>query len=107
MFSWDEQTHGQKYFDYRRVAGARACDGAAGLSLIARHADQLTKVRDKVRKIAPKIDPPSPSYGAASIVIIEADMSKPRDIERIVATRLAQFKGCLDVLVRTACGNAD
>jgi NAD(P)-dependent dehydrogenase (short-subunit alcohol dehydrogenase family) len=69
-----------------------AREGAAGLSLIARHADQLIKVRDEVRKIAPKIE----------IVIIEADVSKPRDIERIVATTLAQFKGRLEVLVNNA-----
>jgi NAD(P)-dependent dehydrogenase (short-subunit alcohol dehydrogenase family) len=69
-----------------------AREGAAGLSLIARHADQLTIVRGEVRKIAPKIE----------IVIIEADVSKPRDIERIVATTLAQFKGRLEVLVNNA-----
>jgi NAD(P)-dependent dehydrogenase (short-subunit alcohol dehydrogenase family) len=67
-------------------------EGAAGLSLVARHADQLNKVRDEIRKIAPKID----------IVVIEADVSKPRDIERMVATTLAQFKGRLDVLVNNA-----
>jgi len=37
-----------------------------------------------------------------SIVVIEADVSKPRDIERNVATTLAQFKGRLDVLVNNA-----
>ncbi len=68
-----------------------AREGAAGLSLVARHADKLNAVRDDVLKIAPKID----------IVAIEADVSKPRDIERIVATTLAQFKGRLDVLVNT------
>ena len=69
-----------------------AREGAAGLSLVARHADKLNAVRDDVLKIAPKID----------IVAIEADVSKPRDIERIVATTLAQFKGRLDVLVNNA-----
>jgi NAD(P)-dependent dehydrogenase (short-subunit alcohol dehydrogenase family) len=69
-----------------------AREGAAGLSLVARHADELNKVRDLVRKIAPKID----------VVVIEADVSKPRDIERIVASTLAQFKGHLDVLVNNA-----
>jgi NAD(P)-dependent dehydrogenase (short-subunit alcohol dehydrogenase family) len=69
-----------------------AREGAAGLSLVARHADQLKAVRDEIRKIAPKID----------IVVIEADVSKPRDIERMVATTLAQFKGRLDVLVNNA-----
>ncbi|PYL63751.1 MAG: dehydrogenase [Verrucomicrobia bacterium] len=69
-----------------------AREGAAGLSLVARHIDQLNKVRDEVRKLASKID----------ILVIEADVSKPRDIERIVATTLAQFKGRLDVLVNNA-----
>ena len=69
-----------------------AREGAAGLSLVARHVDQLNKVRELVRKVAPNID----------IVVIEADVSKARDIERIVASTLAQFKGCLDVLVNNA-----
>jgi NAD(P)-dependent dehydrogenase (short-subunit alcohol dehydrogenase family) len=69
-----------------------AREDAAGLSLVARHADKLNAVRDELRKLAPKI----------GIVVIEADVSKPRDIERIVATTLAQFKGQLDVLVNNA-----
>ena len=69
-----------------------AREDAAGLSLVARRADKLNAVRDEVLKLAPKID----------IVTIEADVSKPRDIERIVATTLAQFKGKLDVLVNNA-----
>ena len=69
-----------------------AREGAAGLSIVARHVAELNKVREEVRQIAPKID----------IVAIEADVSKPRDIERIVATTLAQFKGRLDVLVNNA-----
>ena len=76
----------------RELALRFAREGAAGLSIVARHGDQLNKVRDEVRKVAPKID----------IVAIEADVSKPRDIERIVATTLAQFKGVLDVLVNNA-----
>ena len=76
----------------REMALRFAREGAAGLSLVARHADKLNAVRDEVLKIAPKID----------IVTIEADVSKPQDIERIVATTLAQFKGVLDVLVNNA-----
>jgi len=76
----------------RELALRFAREGAAGLSIVARHGDQLSKVRDEVRKVAPKID----------IVAIEADVSKPRDIERNVATTLAQFKGVLDVLVNNA-----
>src|SRR5438045_2085535 len=86
----------------RAMALRFACEGASGLSIVARHADQLNKVRDEIRQIAAKIDSPSPGYGAASIVAIEADVSKPRDIERIIATTLAQFKGRLDVLVNNA-----
>lgn len=69
-----------------------AREDAAGLSLVARHPDKLNAVRDEVRKLAPKID----------ILTIEADVSKRRDIERIVATALAEFKGKLDVLVNNA-----
>ena len=76
----------------REMALRFAREGAAGLSLVARYSDKLNQVRDEVRKIAPKID----------IAVIEADVSKPRDIERIVATTLAPFKGRLDVLVNNA-----
>ena len=48
-----------------------AREGAAALSLVARHADKLNAVRDEVLKIASKVD----------IVTIEADVSKSRDIE--------------------------
>jgi NAD(P)-dependent dehydrogenase (short-subunit alcohol dehydrogenase family) len=76
----------------RAMALRFAREGAAGLSLVARHGNQLNKVQDEIRKVGPKI----------SIVVIEADVSKPRDIERVVATTLAQFKGHLDVLVNNA-----
>jgi NAD(P)-dependent dehydrogenase (short-subunit alcohol dehydrogenase family) len=76
----------------REMALRFAREDAAGLSLVARHADKLNAVRDELRKLAPEI----------GIVAIEADVSKPRDIERIVATTLAQFKGQLDVLVNNA-----
>ena len=80
-----------------------AREDAAGLSLVARHADKLKKVRDEILAMdKDKLDPPSQGYGVPSIVVIEADVSKPRDIERIVATTLAQFKGQLDVLVNNA-----
>lgn len=76
----------------RAMALRFAREGAGSLSIVARHVDKLNKVRDEVRKIAHKID----------IVVIEADVSKPGDIERIVAIALAQFKGRLDVLVNNA-----
>src|SRR5712692_1821875 len=81
----------------RAMALRFAREGAAGLSLVARHLDQLNKVRDEIRKLGP-----SRTGNKIDIVVIEADVSKPRDIERIVATTLAQFKGHLDVLVNNA-----
>jgi NAD(P)-dependent dehydrogenase (short-subunit alcohol dehydrogenase family) len=77
----------------RALALRFAREGAAGLSIVARHADQLSKVRDEIRKI---------DNDKVEVVVIEADVSKSRDIERIVATTLAQFKGRLDVLVNNA-----
>jgi NAD(P)-dependent dehydrogenase (short-subunit alcohol dehydrogenase family) len=76
----------------RAMALRFAREGAAGLSLVARHTDQLNAVRDEVRKIAPNTD----------IVVIEADVSESRDLERMVATTLSQFKGSLDVLINNA-----
>ena len=76
----------------REMALWFAREGAASLSIVARHVAELNKVREEIRQVAPKID----------IVAIEADVSKPRDIERIVATTLAHFKGRLDVLVNNA-----
>jgi NAD(P)-dependent dehydrogenase (short-subunit alcohol dehydrogenase family) len=76
----------------REMALRFAREGAAGLSLVARGSDQLKAVCDEVRKISPETD----------VVVIEADVSKSRDIERIVATTLAQFKGSLEVLVNNA-----
>ena len=76
----------------REMALRFAREGASGLSIVARHVDKLNEVREEIRRIAAKI----------GIVAIEADVSKPRDIERIIATTLAQFKGRLDVLVNNA-----
>jgi NAD(P)-dependent dehydrogenase (short-subunit alcohol dehydrogenase family) len=76
----------------RAMALRFAREGATGLSIVARHVYELNKVRGEICQIAAKID----------VVAIEADVSKPRDIERIIATTLAQFKGHLDVLVNNA-----
>lgn len=76
----------------RELALAFAGEGAAGLSLVARHADQLNKVCDEVKKIAPK----------ATVIAVQADVGIPKDIERIVATTLEAFSGRLDVLVNNA-----
>lgn len=75
----------------RELALTFAREGA-GLSLAARHADAIQSVSDEVRKIAPD----------TNVLAIEADVSKPRDIERLIATTLDAFGGRLDVLVNNA-----
>ena len=76
----------------RELALAFAREGAAALSLVARHAGAIESVRDEVRKIARD----------AKVVAIEADVSKPKDIERLIATTLDAFGGRLDVLINNA-----
>jgi NAD(P)-dependent dehydrogenase (short-subunit alcohol dehydrogenase family) len=76
----------------RELAIAFAKNGAAGLSLAARHLDTLRDVRDEVRQIA----------SATKVLTIEADVSKAKDIERLVATTLDAFGGRLDVLINNA-----
>ena len=76
----------------RELAFAFAREGAAALSLVARHAEAIESVRDEVSILAPD----------ARVVAIEADVSKPRDIERLIATTLDAFGGRLDVLVNNA-----
>jgi NAD(P)-dependent dehydrogenase (short-subunit alcohol dehydrogenase family) len=76
----------------RELALIFAREGATGLSLAARHADTIQSVRDEVRKIAPD----------TNVLAIDADVSKPRDIERLIATTLDAFGGRLDVLVNNA-----
>ena len=76
----------------RELAIAFAKNGAAGLSLAARHLDTLRDVRDEVRQIS----------SATKVLTIEADVSKAKDIERLVATTLDAFGGRLDVLINNA-----
>jgi NAD(P)-dependent dehydrogenase (short-subunit alcohol dehydrogenase family) len=76
----------------RELALAFAREGAAGLSLSARHGDAVRSVRDEIRKLAPE----------TNVLAIEADVSKPKDIERLIATTLDAFGGRLDVLVNNA-----
>ena len=76
----------------RELALAFAREGAAGLSLIARHLDAVERVRTEVREIVQR----------ANVIAIEADVSKPKDIERLVATTLDSFRGRLDVLINNA-----
>ena len=76
----------------RQLALDFAREGAAALALCARHSEPLEKVRDEVMVVAPEI----------KVVLIEADLSRPLDIERLFAITLHEFHGRLDVLVNNA-----
>jgi NAD(P)-dependent dehydrogenase (short-subunit alcohol dehydrogenase family) len=76
----------------RQLALDFAREGAEALVLTARHRPRLEAVRAEVLKTAP----------AAQVVIIDADVSRPEDVERTVATALNAFEGRLDVLVNNA-----
>jgi NAD(P)-dependent dehydrogenase (short-subunit alcohol dehydrogenase family) len=76
----------------RELALIFAREGATGLSLVARHANAIQSVRDDVRKNSPE----------TNVLAIEADVSKAKDVERLIATTLDAFGGRLDVLVNNA-----
>jgi NAD(P)-dependent dehydrogenase (short-subunit alcohol dehydrogenase family) len=76
----------------RQLALDFAREGAAALALCARHSQPLDKVRDEVMVVAPDI----------KVVLIEADLSRPLDVERLFAITLHEFHGRLDVLVNNA-----
>ena len=76
----------------RQLALDFAREGAAALALCARQSKALEKVRDEVMVVAPEI----------KVVLIEADLSRPLDIERLFAITLHEFQGQLDVLVNNA-----
>ena len=76
----------------RQLALDFAREGAAALALCARHSQPLEKLRDEVMVVAPD----------TKVVLIEADLSRPLDIERLFAITLHEFHGRLDVLVNNA-----
>jgi NAD(P)-dependent dehydrogenase (short-subunit alcohol dehydrogenase family) len=76
----------------RELARAFARHGAAALALVARRREPLEAVREQI----------SYTYPRTRIVLIEADVSRPKDVERTVATALDAFGGQLDVLVNNA-----
>jgi NAD(P)-dependent dehydrogenase (short-subunit alcohol dehydrogenase family) len=76
----------------RQLALDFAREGAEALVLTARRRPALEAVRAEVLKIAP----------ATEVVVIDADVSRPEDVERTVATALSAFDGRLDVLVNNA-----
>ncbi len=76
----------------RQLAIDFAREGAAGIAIVARRADALEEVRERINETAPE----------TRVLVIDADLSREEDIERVVATTLGEFSGRLDVLVNNA-----
>jgi NAD(P)-dependent dehydrogenase (short-subunit alcohol dehydrogenase family) len=76
----------------RQLAIDFAREGATGISVTARNVEALRELQAEIRAAAPE----------ARVISIGADLSRQEDIERVVATTLAEFGGRLDVLVNNA-----
>ncbi len=76
----------------RQLAVDFAREGAAGLALVARGADDLREACERVREAGPQ----------ARVVPVVADLRREDDVERVVAAALYEFGGRLDVLVNNA-----
>jgi NAD(P)-dependent dehydrogenase (short-subunit alcohol dehydrogenase family) len=76
----------------RQLAITYAREGAAGLSIVARRAEALEEVRQRIQEAAPQ----------TKVVVIVADLTRADEVERVIATTLAEFNGRLDVLVNNA-----
>lgn len=76
----------------REIAIAYAREGAAGIAIVARSAERLAEVRDRINEIAPQ----------TKVLSIVANLTQQEEIERVIATTLCEFKGQLDILVNNA-----
>ncbi len=76
----------------RQLALDLAREGAAGISLVARHADLLYKVREEIRDLNPR----------AKVLALPADLRHSKAVERVAAATLSEFRGRLDVLINNA-----
>lgn len=76
----------------RQLAIDYAGEGAKGISITARNREALNDLREKIRLVAPE----------TRVISIAADLNRQEDIERVVATTLAEFDGQLDILVNNA-----
>lgn len=76
----------------REIAIAISREGLAGIAIVARSGERLNQVRDRLKEIAPQ----------TKVRSIVADLVRPEEIERVVATTLCEFNGRLDILVNNA-----
>lgn len=76
----------------RQLAISYAREGAAGISIVARHSEALAEVRERIQEVAPE----------TRVLVIAADLARQEEVERVIATTLGEFAGRLDVLVNNA-----
>ena len=76
----------------RQLAMDFALEGAQAIAVTARDFAALSALADEIHESAPH----------ARVLTIAADLSEHHDIERVVATTLAEFGGQIDVLVNNA-----
>ncbi|MGF1480716.1 MAG: SDR family NAD(P)-dependent oxidoreductase [Cyanophyceae cyanobacterium] len=104
----------------RQLAIAYAQEGAAGIAMVARHAEALAAVKQEIQEatktqvvvVAADISQPDAiekvvqemrrlQAAQTRLLTIAADLTRPEEIERAIATTLNEF-GRLDVLVNNA-----
>ncbi len=76
----------------RQLALDFAREGAAGIALVARHADRLYMVREEIRSLSPR----------AKVIALPADLRHTKAVERVAAAVLSEFQGRVDVLINNA-----
>lgn len=76
----------------RALAVDFAREGAVGISLAGRNTERLEEVSRLTRSASPK----------TRVLTVSADLSRPEEVERLVAETFAEFHGRLDVLVNVA-----
>jgi NAD(P)-dependent dehydrogenase (short-subunit alcohol dehydrogenase family) len=108
----------------RQLALDFACEGAAGIAIVARNQQALKQVKEEilhtsrhvVLAVAADLTVPgeiervmqqvktqlTAQQPQTKVLTIAADLTKPEAIERVVATTLNEFNGRLDVLVNNA-----
>ena len=108
----------------QQLAIAYAREGAAGIAIVARRAEALAEVKERIQAVsktnvvvvAADVNRPediervmqevkerlSASASKTRVLTIAADLTQPEDIERAIATTLNEFNGRLDVLVNNA-----
>lgn len=67
-------------------------EGAAGISIVARHIEPLNEVKTEINEINRN----------TMVLAMAADLSLQEEIERFAATTLHEFNGQLDILVNNA-----